>query len=153
MADIVDTATRSRMMAGIRSKDTGPELEIRKKLFAKRFRYRLHDRRLPGKPDIVLPRYGAVIFFHGCFWHAHDCHLFRLPSSRVAFWEKKLLRNAEKDRESRDELKELGWRIMTIWECSFRGPGKKRDKEIDAIIATAVQWLQSGKNDDIEVRG
>jgi DNA mismatch endonuclease, patch repair protein len=145
MADIVDASTRSRMMAGIRSKNTKHELEIRKKLFALGFRYRLHDQRLPGKPDIVLPRYRAVIFFNGCFWHAHGCFLFKWPSSRVEFWKQKLTANKENDRKKRETLISLGWRILTIWECSFRGPGKDRDKEIDEILIKTIKWLESKK--------
>ena len=144
MADIVDAVTRSRMMSGIRSKDTKAEIEIRKKLFALGFRYRLHDKKLPGKPDIVFPRYKAVIFIHGCFWHAHGCKLFKMPSTRVRFWRKKLARNKEKDTENYKALKEGGWRIMSIWECSFRGAGKNREKEIERIVKKAVKWLQSG---------
>lgn len=145
MADIVDASTRSRMMAGIRSKNTKHELEIRKKLFALGFRYRLHDQRLPGKPDIVLPKYKAVIFIHGCFWHAHDCHLFRWPTSKTAFWKKKLAGNKKRDIENIASLKKLGWRILVIWECSFRGAGKKREKEIDSIVKKTVKWLNFGK--------
>lgn len=128
MTDVVDSATRSRMMSGIRSKNTKAEVEIRKRLFAAGFRYRLHDKKLPGKPDIIFPRYKAVIFIHGCFWHAHDCELFKMPSTRPAFWRKKLKRNREKDEENNSLLKGKGWRIMTIWECSFRGAGKKKGK-------------------------
>jgi DNA mismatch endonuclease (patch repair protein) len=152
MTDIVDSATRSRMMSGIRAKNTKAEVEIRKRLFAAGFRYRLHDTKLPGKPDIIFPSYKAVIFIHGCFWHAHDCELFKVPSTRKAFWHKKLNRNREKDEENNRNLKKDGWRIMTIWECSFRGAGKKRDKQIDVIIKKAVKWLTSGKR-SIEMRG
>ena len=93
MADVVDRKTRSRMMSGIRGKNTRPELLIRKGLHARGFRFRLHDKRLPGKPDLVLPKYSAVIFVHGCFWHGHDCHLFKWPQSRREFWRKKITRN------------------------------------------------------------
>ncbi|MFH1212277.1 MAG: DNA mismatch endonuclease Vsr [Candidatus Woesearchaeota archaeon] len=152
MADIVDASTRSRMMSGIRSKDTKHEIEIRKRLFAHGYRYRLHDIRLHGKPDIILPRHKAVIFIHGCFWHAHDCKLFKMPSTRVEFWREKLERNKKKDRDNNNALKNLGWRISTIWECAFRGTGKKREKEIDAIVKKIVKWLRSGKN-NLEIRG
>lgn len=152
MADIVDVSTRRWMMSGIRSKDTRQEIEIRKRLFALGFRYRLHNSRLPGKPDISLPCHKAVIFIHGCFWHAHDCALFKWPSSRVEFWRKKLRRNREKDNDNNNALKKLGWRISTIWECSFRGTGKKREKEIDAIVKKIVKWLHSGRR-HLEIRG
>ena len=144
MTDIVDSATRSRIMAGIRGKDTKPEIEIRKKLFVLGYRYRLHDSKLPGKPDLILPKYNTVIFINGCFWHAHDCALFKWPSSRKKFWKTKLTRNREKDCENIESLKKLGWRILIVWECSFRGAGKNREKEICAIIQKTVKWLNSG---------
>ncbi|HDL01102.1 MAG TPA: DNA mismatch endonuclease Vsr [candidate division Zixibacteria bacterium] len=152
MADIVDSKTRSRMMSGIRGKNTKAEIEIRKKLFAAGFRYRLHDTRLPGKPDIILPKYKAVIFVHGCFWHAHDCELFKIPSTRTAFWRKKLKGNRNKDEENDKNLKKEGWRILTIWECAFRGAGKNREKQIDRIVEKAVKWLNS-KSRYREIRG
>ncbi len=152
MADIVDSATRSRMMSGIRAKNTKAEVEIRKRIFAAGFRYRLHDKKLPGKPDIIFPRYKAIIFIHGCFWHAHDCALFKVPSTRPEFWQKKLKRNREKDEENSSHLKHLGWRILTIWECSFRGAGKKREQELTKIVGKAVKWLNS-KSRYREIRG
>mgnify|MGYP001813680444 FL=1 len=121
MADVVDRKTRSRMMSGIRGKNTRPELLIRKGLHARGFRFRLHDKRLPGKPDLVLPKYSAVIFVHGCFWHGHDCHLFKWPQSRREFWRKKITRNKVKDAESYVSLKKEGWYILTIWECALKG--------------------------------
>ena len=152
MADIVDSKTRSRMMSGIRGKNTKAEIEIRKKLFAAGFRYRLHDTKLPGKPDIILPRYKAVIFIHGCFWHAHDCELFKIPSTRPAFWRKKLKGNRKKDEENDKNLKKEGWRILTIWECAFRGAGKNREKQIDVIVKKTIQWLNAGRKSK-EIRG
>ena len=110
------------MMAGIRGRNTRPELVIRKALHARGFRYRLHVAGLPGKPDIVLPRFRAVIFVHGCFWHGHDCPLFRLPATRSEFWEAKISRNRERDREVLGALKTTGWRCLTVWECAIRGP-------------------------------
>ena len=145
MVDIVDAFTRSRMMSGIRSKDTRHEIEIRKRLFAQGYRYRLHDKRLPGKPDIILPRYRAVIFVHGCFWHAHGCELFKMPSTRLEFWRKKLIGNRGKDLSNITALRQMGWRILVIWECSFRGAGKKRVKEINVAVSKTVKWLASGK--------
>ena len=97
MVDVVDTATRSRMMAGIRGTNTKPELLLRKGLHAQGFRFRLHSTGLPGKPDIVLPRHHAVVFAHGCFWHGHNCHLFKWPSTRPEFWQAKIERNREVD--------------------------------------------------------
>lgn len=120
MADIVDTATRSRMMAGIRGSNTQPELRLRRELHALGFRYRLNDRRLPGAPDIVLPRYGAVIFVHGCFWHRHAaCRFATTPVSREEFWSAKFKANVERDQRNQEKLLELGWRVGTVWECAL----------------------------------
>jgi DNA mismatch endonuclease (patch repair protein) len=152
MADIVDATTRSLMMSKIRSKDTKPEIAIRKKLFSLGLRYRLHDSKLAGKPDIILPKYNAVIFFNGCFWHKHDCELFRPPKTRIEFWKKKLNRNVQKDTENRDALLARGWRVLIIWECAIRGAGKKKDTEIDRISDRIVKWLSSNRK-EMEIRG
>ena len=140
MADVVDKVTRSRMMAGIRGKDTRPEMLIRKGLHSRGFRFRLHDRTLPGKPDIVLPRYRAVILVHGCFWHGHDCHLFKWPSTRADFWRKKIYRNQEKDAESLGLLQTEGWRVLVIWECALKGRTKR---PLDEVLAKSARWLLS----------
>ena len=132
------------MMSGIRGKNTKPELLIRKALFAKGFRYRLHNRRLPGKPDLVFPKYHAVIFIHGCFWHGHDCHLFKWPSTRPEFWKTKINRNREVDIRNYKKLKEDGWRILTIWECAIKG---KTRLSLDRVINSAEHWLIEGIRD------
>lgn len=120
MVDITDPATRSRMMAAIRSRDTKPEVALRRALHAQGFRFRLHDRRLPGRPDIVLPRYKAVLQVNGCFWHQHGCSNSRLPSTRVEFWQAKLDANVARDVRNERELAQLGWRVATVWECEIR---------------------------------
>ena len=134
------------MMSGIRGKDTIPELLIRKALFAKGFRYRLHDRRLPGKPDLVFPKYDAVIFIHGCFWHGHDCHLFKWPSTRPEFWKNKINRNREVDERNYKKIKEDGWRILTIWECAIKG---KTRLSLEKIVDASEKWLKEGKRDKV----
>lgn len=149
MADIVTPQIRSRMMAGIRGVNTQPELLLRKGLFAAGFRYRLHVKSLPGKPDIVFPRHGAVLFAHGCFWHGHDCHLFRMPSSRTGFWKAKIDRNRIVDSRNEQALAQLGWRVGVVWECALKGrtrlpPGR--------AIATCISWLNSGRR-KLHVRG
>lgn len=109
------------MMSGIRGKDTRPELTVRRFLHAAGLRYRLHVRSLPGIPDLVFPRYRAVVFVHGCFWHAHkDCPYFRLPATRPEFWQQKLAQNAERDCRVLAELQSQGWRVATVWECALR---------------------------------
>lgn len=139
-------------MSGIKSRNTRPELEIRKKLFSLGYRYRLNVRLLPGCPDIVLSRYKAAIFVHGCFWHAHGCRLFKMPLTHTEFWENKLARNKEKDKENMVALKKLGWRTLVIWECSFRVPRKLREQKIDSVAGKTVQWLHSTKQ-NAEIRG
>lgn len=149
MTDTVDQLTRSRMMAAVRSRDTSPELAVRKALHARGFRYRTNVRELPGKPDIVLPRYRAAIFVHGCFWHAHDCKLFRLPATRREFWRDKLERNRERDRIAGNSLNEAGWRFLTVWECAIRGSERRA---LDAVIDDIVCWLEEGPTAS-EIRG
>ncbi|MEO9904317.1 MULTISPECIES: very short patch repair endonuclease [Alphaproteobacteria] len=120
MADIVDKATRSRMMSGIKGKDTKPEMIVRRALHKAGFRYRLHVKDLPGKPDIVLPKYKTVIFVHGCFWHKHDCKYFKWPKTRPDFWKEKIEANVRRDRASSKQLENTGWNVLTIWECELR---------------------------------
>ena len=140
MADVVTPAVRSRMMAGIRGKNTRPELLIRRELFARGYRYRLHVASLPGKPDLVFPKLRAVILVHGCFWHRHSCTLFKWPSTNVSFWRTKILRNCSVDRRSLRQLKIADWRVLTIWECALKGPGRLR---IEIVIDKVVRWLLS----------
>ena len=147
--DIVDAATRSRMMAGIKGKNTRPEMLVRRGLHALGFRFVLHDRRLPGKPDMVLPRWRSAIFVHGCFWHGHDCPLFRWPSTRQEFWRQKIGRNQERDIEVEAELDRAGWRVLKIWECSLKGTGRIG---IDRVVPLAADWLRSDEQ-FMEIRG
>ena len=121
MADVVDKATRSRMMSGIRGKNTKPELLVRRYLHGRGLRFRLHAAALPGKPDIVLPRYRKVVFVHGCFWHHHaGCKYATLPSSRAEFWANKLSENVARDQYQIAALEGLGWRVLIVWECELR---------------------------------
>ena len=136
--DIVTPAVRSRMMSGIRGKNTQPELLIRKALFVRGFRYRLHDASLPGKPDIVLPKYRAIIQINGCFWHGHNCPLFRMPSTRPEFWQKKINGNRRRDTINSQKLEIMGWRVLTVWECALKGKYKLPFGELLHIV---VSWL------------
>ena len=149
MPDVVSPATRSRMMSGIRGKNTAPELQLRSALHRRGFRYRLHDRTLPGKPDMVLPRYRAVILVHGCFWHQHDCHLFKWPQTRTDFWERKIKGNRDRDKRVLSLLKADGWRVLTVWECALKG---KTRREPEELIKRIVSWLVSG-GDAKEIEG
>lgn len=149
MADVVSSAVRSRMMAGIKGTNTAPEMLLRRGLHAEGFRYRIHERKLPGKPDMVFPRFGAVVFAHGCFWHGHDCHLFKWPSTRPEFWQAKISRNRENDARNEARLKELGWRRAVVWECALKGRAKLPLKN---VIACCGAWLHSSQQ-SLEVRG
>lgn len=136
--DIVTPEKRSRMMSGIRDKNTRPELLVRRGLHSRGFRFRLHVRDMPGKPDIVLPRYRAVVFVHGCFWHGHDCHLFKWPGSRQEFWRAKILTNQANDEKSDAALTSAGWRICTIWECALKGRTRLPPEE---VVDEVARWL------------
>ena len=127
-------------MAAVRARDTKPELMIRKALHASGLRYRLNVRDLPGKPDIVLPRYRAVVFVHGCFWHRHECDLFRWPESRTEFWRDKLNANAARDMKTAEALEKAGWRQAVIWECALKGR-KKRD--FQDTMQRLIAWIRS----------
>jgi len=120
MGDRVDAETRNRIMRANRDRNTGPEIEVRKALFAKGFRYRLHVSELPGKPDIVLPRHRAVVFVHGCYWHGHGCRRRPRAKSNQRFWKEKIEKNRQRDLEARRKLLEMGWRVLVIWECAIR---------------------------------
>ena len=123
-------------MNRIRGKDTKPEMQLRRGPHAAGLRYRLHASALPGKPDIVLRRYRAVLLIHGCFWHGHDCVLFKMPATRRKFWAKKIAGNRARDERSVAALKRAGWRVLTVWECSLKGPGRRPLAEvIDSCIA------------------
>ncbi len=121
MVDVVDKVTRSRMMSGIKSKDTKPEILVRKYLHGRGLRYRLHAKELPGKPDLVFPKYKAVVFVHGCFWHQHPgCKYASKPQTQEVFWENKLSDNVKRDSYQMAALEELGWRVFVLWECELQ---------------------------------
>lgn len=119
MVDTVTADTRSKMMAAVRGKDTAAEKGVRSALHSAGYRFRLHCKKLPGTPDIVLPRYKTAVFVHGCFWHGHGCPRGRRPVSNVTFWNAKLDGNIKRDRRTRAALKRVGWRVVVIWECSL----------------------------------
>ena len=125
-------------MSGIKSKNTKPELIIRKALFGNGFRYRLHDKKLPGKPDLVLPKYRTVIFINGCFWHGHNCHLFKWPSTRKAFWKDKIGRNQSRDALAGRQLKKFGWNVIVVWECAIKGKSRIELPEVISSIESGI---------------
>lgn len=141
MTDIVDQQTRSRMMAGIRGKDTKPELALRRALHARGFRFRLHSKAVHGRPDLVLPRYRAIVFVHGCFWHRHEsCRYATTPSTRQEFWQAKFTANVARDEAVHAKLLEDGWRVATVWECALR-----RSDQVSATADLLSAWLQSNE--------
>lgn len=129
------------MMAGIRRRDTDIELQVRQGLHRRGFRFRLDARELPGRPDIVLPKYSAVIQVHGCFWHGHDCDLFRLPATNRHRWKQKFDDNRARDKRTKRELQQAGWRVLEVWECSFKN---QPPETCEAAIAQVARWLASG---------
>lgn len=137
MTDIVDTKTRSRMMANITSRNTKPELIIRSNLHKKGYRYRINLKTIKGTPDIVLKKYSALIFINGCFWHGHDCRYFKIPETRSDFWSKKIEGNKRRDAENVNILIKNGWRICIVWECATRS------KKKDDYLVQIEDWLKS----------
>lgn len=138
--DVVSKEIRSRMMAGIRGKDTMPEICVRKMLHNHGFRFRLHYKSLPGKPDIVLPRYHVCIFVHGCFWHRHhDCRYATSPKTRPEFWAEKFRQNITRDVKNRDVLLRAGWRVIEIWECGIR----RADADFDWLLESIKDCTES----------
>ncbi|WP_225765477.1 very short patch repair endonuclease [Stenotrophomonas sp. Marseille-Q4652] len=139
---------RSALMSRIRGKNTAPEVRLRKILWRKGLRYRLHGARLPGRPDLVFPRWRAAVFVHGCFWHRHTgCPLFRLPKTRTEFWEEKLRLNQQRDSRAVHDLVERGWKVAVAWECAIRSAPEAVGREL-------VEWIRHGEgNIAIEADG
>ena len=173
--DTLTPESRHKAMSHIRSKDTKPEKQIRSALFKAGFRYRICDKRYPGKPDLIFPRHYAVIFINGCFWHAHGwdsnrssitsshahgwdetythdkCEYFRFPRSNQEFWRKKFIRNKERDAETIKYYQEQCWRVCLVWECSIRGKGSRR--KIEKVTGQIIQWLEESGEPFLEIRG
>lgn len=149
MADTVDRETRSLIMSRVRGKDTAPEMLVRRLVFSLGYRYRLHDARLPGKPDLVFAGRRKVIFVHGCFWHRHDgCDLARLPKSRAEFWTRKLTGNKERDGRNQTALRKLGWRILVVWECGLGDQAALRRRIVRFLDRDGVR-----RGDTVNQRG
>jgi DNA mismatch endonuclease, patch repair protein len=141
--DTVDKKTRSRIMASVGQRDTGPEMRLRRNLHRRGLRYRLHDRKLPGSPDLVFPRFHAVIFVHGCFWHVHKgCKFSTAPSSRKKFWREKFKANRSRDTRNCKALLASGWRVLVVWECATKC---KKDEGFDELGSQTANWLTSSK--------
>ena len=152
MTDIKTRKERSRNMAAIKGKDTKPEMIVRKYLFSRGLRFRVQVRKLPGTPDIVLPKYKTVIFVNGCFWHGHEgCKYFHLPNSNVEFWEEKIERNVARDVRNEAELKALGWRVIRVWECEIKTVAQREvylKHLYDRIVNPAQSYLIEAVRDE-----
>jgi DNA mismatch endonuclease (patch repair protein) len=139
MVDVMDAGKRSALMSRIRGKNTTPELQVRRALWNAGFRYRLHSAALKGKPDIILKKWNAVVFVHGCFWHYHaDCRLSKLPGTRPDFWAAKLIGNRERDQAAVESLRAKGWRVAIVWECALREDAGRSGRKL-------VRWLRGNR--------
>lgn len=141
MPDVLTPEQRRLNMSRVRGRDTKPEMLIRRGLHARGLRYRLHDRKLPGRPDLVFPKYRTAVFIHGCFWHAHGCALSKLPTTRQEFWKRKLDGNAARDRKAIQALLAQQWRVLVIWECALRG---SESTPLSELVAQAESFIRSG---------
>ncbi|WP_425594397.1 very short patch repair endonuclease [Qipengyuania xiamenensis] len=142
----MDSKTRSRMMAGIGGKDTKPEMLVRRALHRRGFRFRLHAKDLPGRPDLVFPKYRAVVFVHGCFWHRHEgCRFATVPSTRADFWKKKFEANVARDQKVIAGIRAKGWRTAVVWECTTKGRGRS-----ELVVDALAEWL-TGESSFIEI--
>lgn len=151
MADVHDKATRSKNMRAIATRDTAIEKRIAGLLEALGIAFRTQDAALAGRPDFVVDDYRCVIFTHGCFWHHHDCYLFKVPATRTAFWLEKIGKNVARDRRDIALLREQGWRVLVVWECALRGRAKLSD---EALSERLEEWICSGEGRaDIDIRG
>lgn len=148
MTDVLTPEQRHLNMSRIRGRDTAPELRVRRGLHAKGFRFRLHDRKLPGRPDLVLARYRTVVFVHGCFWHAHGCSLSKIPTTRREFWQKKLEANRARDHKAIEVLQANGWRVLVIWECALRGPLRLEESD---VFECAAGYIRNGHFNLLEI--
>ncbi len=150
MTDVLTPDQRRMNMSRIRGRDTRPEMLIRRGLHSRGFRYRLHDRTLPGRPDLVFPQFRTAVFINGCFWHAHGCALSKLPATRQDFWRTKLQSNAVRVRKAIDALRAVGWHVLVVWECALRGPRRKKD---ESVLDTVAAYIRDGKLGLLEIAG
>jgi DNA mismatch endonuclease, patch repair protein len=150
MVDVLTPEQRRLNMSRIRGRDTAPELHIRRGLHAKGLRFRLHQKKLPGTPDLIFPRHQAAVFVHGCFWHGHGCQLSKMPATRTEFWRKKIDGNVARDRNAITALTESGWRVLVIWECALRGPERRTE---EAVLDAAAQFIRETESAYCELMG
>jgi len=140
MIDVHDRQTRSRNMAAIRNSNTKPELRVRQELHRRGLRYSLKKKSLPGKPDVLLSKYRVAVFIHGCFWHRHHCKYFKLPKTNTEFWNNKISENVKRDTEVIKQITDIGYRVLVIWECIFKGKNKEK---LDSLFKNIILWIKS----------
>jgi DNA mismatch endonuclease, patch repair protein len=150
MTDVLTPEQRKLNMSRIQGRDTKPEMLIRRGLHVRGLRYRLHDRTLPGRPDLVFPKYRTVVFVHGCFWHAHGCALSKLPTTRQDFWKRKLAGNVVRDHKAINALQSDDWRVLVIWECALRGSGRLPQ---ESVLDSAADFVRSGVPQVLDIAG
>lgn len=150
MPDVLTETQRHYNMSRIRGRDTKPEMTIRRGLHARGLRFRLHRKDLPGRPDLVFPRHRAVIFVHGCFWHGHDCPMFKWPETRQEFWREKIRKSRERDQRSFASLRDQEWRVLTVWECALRGPWRC---SLDDVLKRCEDFTINSMHDEMEICG
>ena len=148
MVDVLSEKQRQYNMSRIRGRNTKPEMVIRRGLHARGFRFRLHVRELPGRPDLVFRRYSAVVLVNGCFWHGHGCDMFRWPRTRESFWREKIEKNRERDVGCLVALRRRGWRVLRVWECALRGPGRL---DLDDLVAACATFLLDSEVSQLEI--
>lgn len=147
--DVLSPAQRSFNMSRIGGRDTAPEILLRRALHARGWRYRVNVRSLPGRPDLVFAKAGAVVFVHGCFWHRHTCPMFKWPATRSVFWMAKINANAKRDAAALDALNQLGWRTLIVWECALKGPARL---DADHVLKRVERFLR-GRGALLEISG
>ena len=140
MTDNRSAALRSKMMSAVQTKDTGPELQVRRLLHGLGYRYRLHRKDLPGRPDIVFGPRKKIVFVHGCFWHAHGCPKGKLPKSRLHYWGPKIAANTKRDRKTMQELHELGWKVLVIWQCELKDNERLLNRLLAFLEGKTKEW-------------
>ena len=150
MVDVLTPEQRRHNMSRVRNKDTRPELLLRRGLHGRGLRFRLQRRDLPGRPDLVFPRHRVCLFVHGCFWHGHDCPLFRVPATREEFWRTKIEGNQRRDKLAVAALLNSGWRVMVIWECATRGPGRLPTEE---LLDRSIKFIRVSRCECADITG
>lgn len=150
MSDVLTEAQRHFNMSRIRGRDTKPEMVIRRGLHARGFRFRLYRKDLPGRPDLVLPKYRIAVFVHGCFWHGHDCPMFKWPETRHEFWRAKISKNQERDQRALASLRDQRWRILIVWECALKGPWRR---PLEDVLQRCEEFVHCPALDELTISG